>query len=305
MGVVTAAAGGSAWGYATSTGLAFTHESIVDPHYRACAPYYRRALAGVGIPPGGHVLDAGCGGGTFLPQLAELVGPGGRVSAVDLAPENTALAAARMRDHPAHARVEVRRADLLALPFPDATFDAVWCANTTQYLDDAELGPVLAEFRRVTRPGGLVAVKDVDGSLSTVRPADPFLITDFFRASARAPGYARRLLRGPALRDWLRAAGLVSVRQRTVFMEHHAPLTPAALAFYTQACARFAEQALREGAPGNWTPFLDPDAPDHALRDPDAYISEGNVVVTGTVPSPPQSLDPNTPTSTATWMESS
>ncbi|SDP73491.1 Ubiquinone/menaquinone biosynthesis C-methylase UbiE [Streptomyces sp. cf386] len=271
-----------AWGYETSTGLAFTHEDIVDPHFQACAPYYLEALDRVGIRPGWHVLDAGCGSGAFLPRIADLVGAWGQVSAVDLAEENVALAAERMRAHPAGARLSVRRGSLLELPYPDDTFDAVWCANTTQYLDDEQLIGALAELRRVTRPGGVVAVKDVDGTLSTVRPADPFLITDFFRTSAETPGYARRLLRGRDLYRWLRAAGLTSVRQHTMLMEFHAPLSPAALRFYGNACARFARQAIRAGTEGDWTPFLDPDDPFSPLRSPDGYISEGNVIAIGT-----------------------
>ncbi|MFJ7416066.1 class I SAM-dependent methyltransferase [Streptomyces sp. NPDC098077] len=272
----------AAWGYTTSTGLAFTHEDIVDPHFEACAAYYQDALDDVGIRPGWHVLDAGCGSGAFLPRLAELVGPQGKISALDLAEENAVRAAVRMRDHPARVRCEIRRGSILDLPYPDDMFDAVWCANTTQYLDDGELARTLAELRRVTKPGGLVAVKDVDGTLSTVRPADPFLITDFFRMSAESSGYARQLLRGRELYRRLRAAGLSSVRQRTILMEHHAPLTPAALRFYGNACARFAAQARRQGIPGDWAPFLDPGHPAHPLRDPDGYISEGNVIAIGT-----------------------
>ena len=42
---------------------------------------------------------------------------------------------------------------LLALPFPDAQFDAVWCAAVTQYLTDDELATALRELVRVTKPG--------------------------------------------------------------------------------------------------------------------------------------------------------
>lgn len=274
---------GQGWGYETSTGLSFTHEDIVDAHFRACAPYYLDALNSVGLRPGWHVLDAGCGSGAFLPRLAELVGPTGRISALDLAPENTARAAERIRDHPAHARVSVRQGSILELPYADGTFDAVWCANTTQYLDDAELARALAELRRVTRAGGLVAVKDVDGTLGGVGPADPFLITDFFRAAAESPGYARQLLRGVDLDRRLRAAGLTSVRRRTILMEFHAPLSPDALRFYGNACARFARQAMaRSGNQDGWAPFLDPDDPGGPLRDPNGYVREGNVIAIGT-----------------------
>ncbi|MEU1779066.1 methyltransferase domain-containing protein [Streptomyces abikoensis] len=274
----------ASWGYAASTGLGFTHEEIVDAHFEACALPYQAALDQAGIRSGWHVLDAGCGSGAFLPWLADLVGPEGRVAAIDLAEENVDLAARRMRRLRADCTFDARQGDLVDLPYEDDTFDAVWCANTTQYLDDTELARALGELRRVVRPGGIVAVKDLDASLITARPADPFLFADFFRQAARNPGYARQLLRTRDLYRWFDEAGLVSVRQQTVLIEHHAPLPPAALHFYALACARIAQQATDAGFAGNWEPFLDPSGADNPLRHQHAYISEGNTVAVGVVP---------------------
>ncbi|MFE7168829.1 methyltransferase domain-containing protein [Streptomyces sp. NPDC057616] len=277
----------ASWGYTTSTGLGFTHEEIVDAHFEACAPQYRTAFELAGIQPGWHVLDAGCGTGAFLPWLAEAVGPSGRTAAIDLAEENASLAAARMdawRARHDTGEVEVRQGDILRLPYADATFDAVWCANTTQYLNDEELARALRELRRVVRPGGVVAVKDLDASLITVRPGDPFRFMDHFRRAAETPGYARQLLRTRDLWRWLAGAGLVSVRQQTMLIEHHAPLRPAVLRFYGLACARLAEQAVRMGCGEAWRTLLDPDGETNPLRDPYGYVSEGNTVALGTVP---------------------
>jgi ubiquinone/menaquinone biosynthesis C-methylase UbiE len=279
----------AAWGHTASTGLGFSTGNVVDAHFAACAGAYRTALDLAGLHRGWHVLDAGCGSGTFLPLLAERVGPQGRLSAVDLAPENAALARRRARrELPGDGSappVDVRTGDVLDLPYPDGTFDAVWCANTVQYLDDGELPRALAEFRRVVRPGGVVAVKDLDAALLTLRPGDPFQLTDFFRHAARVPGYAHQLLRTRDLHLWLRRAGLTGVRQETLLIEHYAPLTPAAAHFYGLATASVARQALDSGLPERtWTPLLSPDHPAHPLRSADAYISEGNVVAVGTVP---------------------
>lgn len=123
--------------------------------------------------------------------------------------------------------------------------------------------------------------------LITARPADPYLFADFFRAAAAGPGYARQLLRSRELYRHLRRAGLTGVRQRTVLIEHHAPLSEAASAFYRAACARLAPQALALGLSAQWERFLDPEAADHPLGDPDGYISEGNVLAVGTVPAAP------------------
>jgi ubiquinone/menaquinone biosynthesis C-methylase UbiE len=280
----------SRWGFTASTGLGFTHHTIVDAHFEACRPAYEHLLRRAGIRPGWHVLDAGCGSGDFLPWLAELVGRDGQVSAVDLAEENVALAAGRAGAAP--CPVQVRQGDLRHLPYADASFDAVWCANTVQYLDDDELTTALAELRRVVRPGGTIAIKDLDAHSITVRPADPYLFTDFFRAAGAAPGYARQLLRSRDLYRHLKQAGLISVRQETVLIEHFAPLTPQAHAFYGPSCARIAAQALDLGLTGEWERLADPDGPDNPLYHPDGYISEGNVLAVATVPPLPTERSP-------------
>ncbi|MFJ4623823.1 class I SAM-dependent methyltransferase [Streptomyces sp. NPDC088812] len=277
----------SSWGYTASTGLGFTHEDIVDAHFEACAGPYRATLDAAGIRAGWRVLDAGCGTGAFLPWLADAVGPEGRVFALDLAEENAERAAARMRTHDTPWEPDVRQGDILRLPYPDDSFDAVWCANTTQYLSDEKLSRALAEFRRVVRPGGTVAVKDLDAALIAVRPGDPFQFTDFFREAAGTPGYARQLLRTGELYRWLAEAGLTGVRQHTVLIEHFAPMSEAVLRFYTRACARVAGMAAAAGSDGAWRAFLDPDDPAHRLRDPRGYIREGNTVTVGSVPVSP------------------
>ncbi len=273
-----------AWGHTASTGLGFTSEAIVASHFDACEPYYRAALDKAGIEPGWHVLDAGCGGGTFFPWLTELVGPRGRISAVDLAPENVTLATRRAEELGLGGRVEVTHSDLLALPYADDTFDAVWCSNTTQYLDDASLAVALKELSRVVRPGGLVAIKDLAADLITIRPGDPFLAQDFFRRAAAAGGYAAQLLRSRDLYRYLSEAGLEQVRQETVLMEHHAPMPPVVLEFYGKACASIAGQAAEAGVGAGWEPFADPADPAHPLRSRYGYISEGSVLALGVVP---------------------
>jgi ubiquinone/menaquinone biosynthesis C-methylase UbiE len=248
----------------------------VDAHFAACANAYTALVRRAGFAPGWHVLDAGCGSGSFLPLLAGIVGEHGRLSAIDLAPEHVARAARRWPP------AEVVHGSLLELPFPDASFDGVWCANTVQYLDDDQLRRALAELRRVVRPGGLVAVKDLDASTITARPADPFLFTDFFRRAAAEPGYARQLLRSRDLYRFLAGAGLARVRQETVLIEHFGPLSDPVRRFYGPSCGQIARQALGLGVPGDWEPFLDPESPLNPLNDPAGYLCEGNVLAVGT-----------------------
>ncbi|GAA4989146.1 methyltransferase domain-containing protein [Kineococcus glutinatus] len=159
------------------------------------------------LAPGTTVLDVGCGPGTITADLAALVGPAGVVG-VDSAPgvlaEARAAAAARGLDG---LRFEV--ADGAALPFPDGSFDVVHAHQVLQHVADPVA--VLAEMRRVCRPGGLVAARDSDYAAMTWYPCPAGLERwlEDYRRTARAnggePDAGRRLL------SWARAAGFADV----------------------------------------------------------------------------------------------
>lgn len=62
----------------TSTGHALSAAAWLDAHYLAAQPEYEAMLRSAGFQRGWRVLDAGCGGGSYLPLLAEMVGPHGQ-----------------------------------------------------------------------------------------------------------------------------------------------------------------------------------------------------------------------------------
>ena len=140
--------------HATSAGHAQSSSLWLDVRYETNRTAYEAQVHAVGLQPGWRVLDAGCGGGAFLPLLVTVVGPHGRVEALDLAPENIAVVNERVVRSGLGAQVTAQIGSVLALPYPSGSFDAVWCANTTQYLSDAELAVALGELRRVVRAGG-------------------------------------------------------------------------------------------------------------------------------------------------------
>ncbi len=277
--------------HGTSTGQALSGAGWLDVHFEACRPEYEEMLRFVGVPPGARALDAGCGSGGYLSLLAEIVGPAGSVYALDLAPENVALVEERRVSGDLPGLAEVREGTLSGLPYEDDSFDALWCANVTQYFGGAEFETVLREFRRVVRPGGIVAVKDVDVALARLYPADPFLFPHLCERSLQADpedAHARGSLRGRELRRWLEGAGFREVRQRTVMIERWAPLQPAERRFFGDWLSHLAGLAEERGVPEEdlaaWRSLRDPGSPDHPLDRPDAYACEGQVVAVGRVP---------------------
>lgn len=265
----------------------------LDTHFAACQPEYEAQLRAVGIEQGWRVLDAGCGGGSHLPLLAELVGPTGSIAAFDLEQANLDAALALLARQHCPCPVVPQRGSITALPYPDNTFDAVWCANVAQHLDDAALAVALAEFRRVVRPGGLVAVKDVDMSLWRIAPADPLLIASLSRVSLReqestAARETRGSLRGRTLRSYLTGARFTETWQRTTLIERWQPLRPTERRLWTDWLAHLAALAETRGLVGEelaaWEAVADASTPGHPLNDPSCYLCEGQVLAVGRVP---------------------
>jgi ubiquinone/menaquinone biosynthesis C-methylase UbiE len=104
--------------------------------------------------PGERVLDLACGTGTLARMAAPGVGPGGRVTAVDLNPNM--LAVARSHPAPEGAPIEWREGNATALDLPDGSFDLVLCQQGMQFFPDR--AAAAAEIRRVTAAGGRAAL---------------------------------------------------------------------------------------------------------------------------------------------------
>ncbi|MBN2499824.1 MAG: class I SAM-dependent methyltransferase [Anaerolineales bacterium] len=152
------------------------------------------------IEAGKYVLDVGCGVGVTAVYLAKQVGA--RVVGVDIRPEMIKRAIERAIQEGVDEPTDFRVADAQELRFEDNTFDAVITESVTAFLPDKRRD--LAEYVRVTKPGGYVGINE-SAWLKTPVPAE---VVDWFQRDvgneAEIPAYAEWL-------ELMEGAGLVDV----------------------------------------------------------------------------------------------
>ncbi|WP_411082506.1 class I SAM-dependent methyltransferase [Streptomyces sp. cmx-18-6] len=122
-------------------------DAYARTYARLCAHPVDALLDAAGVGPGSRVLDVGCGSGTVS---AAAVARGAAAYAADAEP---GMVEATRRAVPG---VDARLAQLPELPYPDDQFDAVLGNFVLNHVGRPL--PALKELRRVTRPGGRVAV---------------------------------------------------------------------------------------------------------------------------------------------------
>ena len=180
------------------------HESVLRSHRLRTAENSAAYLLPL-LKPSDHLLDIGAGAGTITADLADRVA---RVTATEIGIEELKLTRATAKARGV-TNMDFRRADIHALEFDDAVFDVVHAHQVLQHVAD----PVqaLREMVRVTKPGGIVAVRDSDYAGFCWWPQIPALDTwlELYRALARTnggePDAGRQLL------SWAHAAGLEQV----------------------------------------------------------------------------------------------
>lgn len=192
--------------------MASHQERILDQFTRQAVPFstaqpirdekaLQLLVAATGAGSEDDVLDVACGPGLLVCAFAPVVK---RVTGIDITPamleRGRALAAEkRLRN------AVFQLGDVLPLPFPDASFSVVASRFAFHHFQDP--GAVLAEMRRVCRPGGRVAVADLLAS------PDPVKAAAFHAMEVlRDPSHARALTLGE-LRRLFAERGLESPRE--------------------------------------------------------------------------------------------
>jgi demethylmenaquinone methyltransferase / 2-methoxy-6-polyprenyl-1,4-benzoquinol methylase len=112
---------------------------------------WRKATIRETVRPGDRVLDACCGTGDLA--VAARAAGAGEIVGVDFS--ERMLERARRKD----PELEWVQADVLALPFEDASFDAVVVGFGVRNVEDLDAG--IREFHRVLRPGGRLGILEI------------------------------------------------------------------------------------------------------------------------------------------------
>lgn len=179
----------------------------VDAHGAFVLPY---------LEPGHSLLDCGCGPGSLTIGFAQYLSPG-RVVGIDREPQQMAAAVAWAADHGVD-NVQFETGDIYALPFADASFDAVFCSAVLGSV--SRPAAVVGEMVRILKPGGTIAMKEFDHGGDIVYPQTPQLTRsiELYQRIRAEHGHEPR--GGRKLRAWLLETGC-SVKHSHVFFDQH------------------------------------------------------------------------------------
>ena len=192
-----------------------SYDQMMGRWSRRLAPLF---LEHAGVADGERLLEVGCGTGSLTFTLARTAAFA-ELTAIDYSDVYVAAARARNQD----ARVRIERGDAVALPFPDGSFDRALSLLVMHFVSDPAKG--VAEMRRVTRPGGVVAaaVWDSGGGMMALRMFwDTAAVLDPAAVELRGRAMSRAVVAPGGLARLFSAAGLVDVDERSLLvrMDH-------------------------------------------------------------------------------------
>lgn len=200
-------------------------------------------LDDLGVSAGDDLLDAGCGTGDGAVQLARIVGPAGRITAVDAS--QVMLAEANRRAAGLPLPLTFQPADVQQLPFPDCMFDVARTETVLQHVPDPMRA--IGELIRVTRPGGRVGLLEMDFASSFLDLPDHAttrLVLDAMIETVAQPRLGHQIGR------LLHERGLLGVRVRAFVILQQA--TVAAPLYQPHVQRLRADGRLDEEAAARW-----------------------------------------------------
>jgi ubiquinone/menaquinone biosynthesis C-methylase UbiE len=233
-------------------------------------PVLREVIGALRLPAGSRGLDVGCGIGLQVLLLAQAVGSEGQICGVDIDPDLLAYGEKLVEKAGFSARIRLREGSMGRLPFDDDSFDWVWSADCIGY-PAGDLRPVLAECRRVVRPGGSINI--LAWTSQQVLPGYPLLEARLNAACSSYLPYLKGVKPGlhflRALRGF-REAGLAQVEARTFVGEVRAPLSEGDRAALTALLEMLWTEPTPEDV-AEYRRVCRPESPEFILNEADYY----------------------------------
>lgn len=151
-----------------------------------------------------RLLDFGCGPGTITVDLGEVLQPDGSVVGIDFSEDVIAQASAHAEES-GSKNVEFQATSIYDTGFADGEFDVAYAHQVLQHLTDPVAA--LVEAKRVIKPGGLCAVREVDWGTAAISPANPELARFLEIYFAVAESNGGKADAGRYLKGWFVDAG--------------------------------------------------------------------------------------------------
>jgi SAM-dependent methyltransferase len=258
---------------------------LMDLHHRVREPLYREIIADAHLPPDALILDAGCGDAFYSRLLADALGPGARIVAVD---HEFSL----LRACSCSASVRLCLGDMERPGFRHAAFDVVWlCRAMHSALDPLRRISALAAL---LRPGGRLVVVENDFAHYPGLSLPP----DFERririahhqylTSRHADGSVlERYHASRHLPAWLGHAGLQGVTMRRYVIKDVGPMAGDVEVYWRLFMAWLGNRVWPYLSPEErqtYSRAFDPESPDYRLDRPGFSCLEPTTVVCGLAP---------------------
>lgn len=204
---MTSPTGASTGTYSLATGEAAVRR--LKRLHEVYGPLGERLLRHAGLTTGMNVADFGCGVGVTTRMLAEMVGPSGRVTGIDVSAAQLEQARAHCADL---VNVSFVEASAVATSLPGESVDLAYCRFLLLHLTDP--AACLRDMHRVLEPGGLLVVEDADlTAAGSDPPSSLAAFADLFARLGRTRGLDYAMARN--LRNLVQAAGFPSVEIAT------------------------------------------------------------------------------------------
>jgi len=121
-------------------------------------PLAKFGLQKLNLRPGETVLEIGCGTGNAMLEMASAMGISGEIHGVDLSLGMLSVACEKILHIKPSAQIMLEQGDAANLMFASKSFEAVFMSFVLELFDTPEIPLVLAECRRVLKPGGRICV---------------------------------------------------------------------------------------------------------------------------------------------------